>query len=134
MKYCPCARGVKRDKCTCKNFEKIAAEDGSIFKEAMYTCKCEVGKTFSKCDNKNHIQALDYRAATFEALEKLDRAKRDAEWILELAPRLPDVSGKRLPRVGRANKIDCVGVPSTWQDSAATKESRIRMEDLQCWN
>lgn len=92
MKYCPCARGVKRERCTCKNFEKVAAEGGSIFKEAMHNCKCEVGKTFNKCDNRTHIQALDYRAATFEALEKPDRAKKDAEWILELAPRLPDVS------------------------------------------
>ncbi|EFY92920.1 hypothetical protein MAC_01158 [Metarhizium acridum CQMa 102] len=92
MKYCPCARGVKRERCTCKNFERVAAEEGSIFKEAMYNCKCDVGRTFNKCDNRNHIQALDYRAATFEALGKLDRAKKDAEWILELAPRLPDLT------------------------------------------
>lgn len=91
MRNCPCARGVKRDRCTCKNYEKVAAEGGSIFKEAMYTCSCDVGKTFSKCNNVHHIQALDFRAATFEALDKLDRAMKDAEWILELAPRLPDV-------------------------------------------
>lgn len=93
MRSCSCARGVRRDRCTCKNFEKIAAEGGSIFKEAMYNCKCEIGRTFSKCNNIHHIQALDFRAATFEALDKLDRAMKDAEWILELAPRLPDVSG-----------------------------------------
>lgn len=69
----------------------MAQEGGSIFNEAMYTCKCPVGKTFNKCDNKHHIQALDYRAATWEVLQQLDRAQRDAEWILELAPRLPDV-------------------------------------------
>lgn len=57
----------------------------------MYTCKCSVSQTFSKCDNALHIQALDYRAATFEALKELDRARKDAEWMLELSPRLPDV-------------------------------------------
>lgn len=69
----------------------MADKDGSIFREAMYTCSCPVGKTFSKCDNTVHVKALDYRAATFEAMKELDRARRDAEWILELAPRLPDV-------------------------------------------
>ncbi|EXV04435.1 tetratricopeptide domain protein [Metarhizium robertsii] len=103
MKYCPCARGVKRERCTCKNFERVAAEEGCIFKEAMYNCKCDVGRTFNKCDNRNHIQALDYRAATFEALGKLDRAKKDAEWILELAPRLPD-GYLRLGKVARLQK------------------------------
>jgi hypothetical protein len=57
----------------------------------MYTCACTVRKTFSKCDNKLHVQALDYRAATFEEMKELERAQKDAEWILELAPRLPDV-------------------------------------------
>lgn len=92
MRLCPCNRGMKRERCSCKNYEKIASEGGSIFKEAMYNCTCTVGKTFNKCDDILHIQALDYRAATFEALQELERARRDAEWILELAPRLPDVS------------------------------------------
>ncbi|KAF5134058.1 Protein DIA2 [Metarhizium anisopliae] len=86
-----------------RNFERVAAEEGCIFKEAMYNCKCDVGRTFNKCDNRNHIQALDYRAATFEALGKLDRAKKDAEWILELAPRLPD-GYLRLGKVARLQK------------------------------
>lgn len=102
MKLCPCARGMKRERCTCKNFEKVALEGGSIFNEAMYTCKCSVGKTFNKCENLLHIQALDYRAATFEALQELARAQRDAEWILELAPRLLEVCG---PHVGRRSTI-----------------------------
>lgn len=64
----------------------------------MYTCKCSVGQVFSKCDNALHIQALDYRAATFEALNELERAKKDAEWILELAPRLPEVRSASFPQ------------------------------------
>jgi F-box/TPR repeat protein Pof3 len=91
MRLCSCNRGTIRERCSCKNFEVIAAQDKSIFQEAMYNCKCSVGKTFNKCDNMHHIQALDYRAATFEAIGELERARRDAEWILELAPRLPDV-------------------------------------------
>jgi F-box/TPR repeat protein Pof3 len=91
MKRCPCARGLKRERCRCKDFEGVAAKRGSIFHEAMYTCSCTVGKTFNKCDAATHIRALDYRAATFEAMGEVTRAKLDAEWLLELAPRLPEV-------------------------------------------
>ncbi|KAG6153455.1 hypothetical protein E4U11_006991 [Claviceps purpurea] len=90
MNNCPCARGVERRRCTCKNFEKVAAEGGSIFKEAMYTCHCDVGGIFGTCDNVDHIQALHVQSTIFEALGKLDHAVKSAEWILELAPRLPD--------------------------------------------
>ncbi|WAO89509.1 F-box domain-containing protein [Fusarium falciforme] len=103
MKLCPCSRQTRRERCSCKDFEKVAQEGGSIFNEAMYTCKCPVGKMFNKCDNKHHIQALDYRAATWEALQELDRARRDAEWILELAPRLPD-GYLRLGKIARLQK------------------------------
>ncbi|CCE33753.1 uncharacterized protein CPUR_07679 [Claviceps purpurea 20.1] len=90
MRRCPCSKGVKRERCTCKNFEKVAAQGGSIFQEAMHTCHCDVGRMFSKCDNGYHIQALESRAAIFEALGNLDHAMKDAEWMLELAPGLPD--------------------------------------------
>ncbi|KAM0429331.1 hypothetical protein ACHAPT_006546 [Fusarium lateritium] len=103
MKLCPCTRQTRRERCSCKDYEKVAQEGGSIFNEAMYTCKCPVGKTFNKCDDKHHIQALDYRAATWEALQELDRARRDAEWILELAPRLPD-GYLRLGKIARLQK------------------------------
>ncbi|CCE33860.1 uncharacterized protein CPUR_07788 [Claviceps purpurea 20.1] len=102
---CPCARGVKRDRCTCKNYEAVAAQGGSIVREAMYTCHCDVGRTFSKCDNVYHIQALNSRAATYGALGKLDRAVKDAEWMLELAPRLPD-GYLRLGNIARLQKND----------------------------
>ncbi|KAJ3524291.1 hypothetical protein NM208_g12114 [Fusarium decemcellulare] len=103
MKLCPCTRQMKRERCSCKNYQKVAQEGGSIFNEAMYTCTCPVGKTFNKCDNQHHIQALDYRAATWEALQELDRARKDAEWILELAPRLPD-GYLRLGKIARLQK------------------------------
>ncbi|KAG6159137.1 hypothetical protein E4U11_004400 [Claviceps purpurea] len=90
MKSCPCARDIKRGRCTCKDFEKVATQGGSIFREAMYTCHCDIGRTFSKCDNLHHIEALDFRAATFVALGELEHAMKDAEWMLELAPGLPD--------------------------------------------
>lgn len=63
-----------------------------MFHEALKACECSVGKTFELCDNELHIQALDYRAAAFEALEAIDRARNDAEWMLELAPHSPVVS------------------------------------------
>ncbi|OAQ97453.1 hypothetical protein LLEC1_01814 [Akanthomyces lecanii] len=105
MRLCKCNRGMKRDRCSCKDFAAVADKDGSIFHEAMYTCSCPVGKTFSKCDNPVHIKALDYRAATFEAMKELDRARRDAEWILELAPRLPD-GYLRLGKIARLQMDD----------------------------
>ncbi|KAI6781699.1 F-box/TPR repeat protein-like protein [Emericellopsis cladophorae] len=71
-------------------FEKIAADNRSVFHEAIGACHCSVGKEFGTCDNSLHIQALDHRAASFEALKELGRAKKDAEWILELAPRALD--------------------------------------------
>ncbi|KEY73722.1 hypothetical protein S7711_06298 [Stachybotrys chartarum IBT 7711] len=103
MRACACARGTKRERCACKDFEGVAAAGESIFHEAMYNCKCDVGRTFKKCDNALHIQALDYRAATFESLGELDRARKDAEWMLELAPRLPD-GYLRLGKVARLQK------------------------------
>ncbi|POR32611.1 Uncharacterized protein TPAR_07195 [Tolypocladium paradoxum] len=103
MNLCPCTRGMKRTRCSCKDFESVAAGNGSVFNEAMYTCACDVGKTFNKCDNPLHIKALDYRAATFEAMDELGRAKKDAEWMLELAPRLPD-GYLRLGKVVRLQK------------------------------
>ncbi|OAA57692.1 Tetratricopeptide-like helical [Cordyceps fumosorosea ARSEF 2679] len=105
MRLCKCNRGLKRDRCACKNFEAVVEKNGSIFHEAMYTCTCPVGKTFNKCDNPVHIKALDYRAATFESLKELDRARRDAEWILELAPRFPD-GYLRLGKIARLQKKD----------------------------
>ncbi|KND86674.1 hypothetical protein TOPH_08677 [Tolypocladium ophioglossoides CBS 100239] len=103
MNLCPCTRGMKRKRCSCKDFESVASKDGSIFNEAMCACECDVGKTFNKCDNPLHIKALDYRAATFEAMKELGRAKKDAEWMLELAPRLPD-GYLRLGKVVRLQK------------------------------
>lgn len=88
---CPCSKGLKRDRCICKNFEKVAAQGGSIFREAINTCHCDVGRTFGKCDNVHHIDALEARAATYVDLHKLDHAMKDAECIVELAPQLPDV-------------------------------------------
>lgn len=96
MNLCPCNRGLRRTRCLCKDYDAVVAQNGSIFKEAMYTCVCDVGKTFNKCDNILHINALDYRAATFEALWELERAAKDAEWMLELAPRRPDVRPRLL--------------------------------------
>ncbi|KAM3441409.1 hypothetical protein MY4824_001533 [Beauveria thailandica] len=105
MLSCRCNRGMKRDRCSCKNFEAVVDKGGSIFHEAMYTCSCSVGKMFNKCDDPVHIKALDYRAATFESMKELDRARRDAEWILELAPRLPD-GYLRLGKIARLQKKD----------------------------
>ncbi|KAG6152097.1 hypothetical protein E4U11_007635 [Claviceps purpurea] len=60
---------------------------------------------FTRCDNPYHILALDLRAASYGALGKLDDAMNDAEWILELAPRLSD-GYLRLGKVAQLQKKD----------------------------
>ncbi|KAM0333038.1 hypothetical protein ACHAQA_001695 [Verticillium albo-atrum] len=84
---CPCNRGSRRERCKCKAFEKVAREGASIFKEAMHNCSCGVSSKYKKCHEPSHIQSLDYRAAVFEKMGRLDLAKKDAEWLLEIAPR-----------------------------------------------
>lgn len=72
--------------------EEADTQGLSVSIEAADTCHCNDGKTFDECNNVYHIEALDSRAATYEALNKLDHAMADAERILEMAPRRPDVS------------------------------------------
>ncbi|CCE29344.1 uncharacterized protein CPUR_03037 [Claviceps purpurea 20.1] len=93
VKICPCSGGRDpRVRCRCKNFKKAVAKGGSIIRELLKTCHCTIGQKFgkSRCDNVHHIEALDHRATIFELLDELDNATDDAEWILELAPQLPD--------------------------------------------
>ncbi|KAG6161236.1 hypothetical protein E4U11_003593 [Claviceps purpurea] len=52
-----------------------------------------------------HIKALHARSSMYEAMGKLDLAEDDAEWILELAPRLPD-GYLRLGNIARRNEND----------------------------
>ena len=118
---CPCTQGLKRPRCTCKDFEAVAAENGSIFDEAMHTCTCGVDKTFGKCGNALHIKALDYRAGTFEALKELGRARRDAEWMLELSPRMPDVHFLPTWPIHCQNILTLPGLPPPRQDSSASE-------------
>ncbi|CCE29418.1 uncharacterized protein CPUR_03111 [Claviceps purpurea 20.1] len=91
IRSCPCARGIAQRTCGCKSFEEMAAYGEPIFEEAMadhYECKL-LWKS-CKCDNVHHIQALDLRSAMYETMGQLRLAVEDAEWMLELAPRLPD--------------------------------------------
>ncbi|KAM0281586.1 hypothetical protein ACHAQH_003455 [Verticillium albo-atrum] len=84
---CPCNRNGRRERCKCKSFEEVAQEGASIFKEAMHKCNCGVSNKYKKCHEPSHVQALDYRAAVFEKMGRLDLARKDAEWLLEIAPR-----------------------------------------------
>ena len=91
MRRCPCYKAGNRERCTCKNYEGVVSENKSFLDEVMKACQC-AAKPQEKCSNELHIHALDSRAAVFEKMDQIDRAKKDAEWILELAPRLPQVS------------------------------------------
>lgn len=88
---CDCNRRERRRICRCKDFLSVAQNGGSIFHEAMYNCKCDVSLKWDKCHDQYHIRALDYRATAFEK-EDVRLAKRDAEWLLEMAPRALEVS------------------------------------------
>lgn len=107
------------------------ARSGSIFEEAMYKCSCSVGETFNKCSRPLHIQALDYRAATFEAMKELERARRDAEWMLELAPQLPDVRLHACPWPPIFGKAEIsAGLSPSWKSRSSAEESGTCMEDI----
>ncbi|KAK1688817.1 F-box domain-containing protein [Colletotrichum godetiae] len=87
----PAQQRRRRERCTCRDFAEAAArhrrERGSVYAEATKECKCGAEKTWGRCHREGHVQALDYRAACFEKMGKLDMARRDAEWLLEIAPR-----------------------------------------------
>ncbi|KAL2759010.1 hypothetical protein ACRALDRAFT_2026411 [Sodiomyces alcalophilus JCM 7366] len=99
---CDCNRRERRKICRCKDFKTVARNGGSIFHEAMYNCKCQASQKWDKCHDPHHIRALDYRAAVFEK-EDLHFAKRDAEWLLEIAPRALD-GYLRLGKIYRLEK------------------------------
>ncbi|CCE31408.1 uncharacterized protein CPUR_05261 [Claviceps purpurea 20.1] len=89
---CRCSYSI-RQTCGCKNSNKVVVQGGSIIvRGAMELCHCGLSRQFGngKCDNVHHLEALDGRAATFEAMGKFDLAKKQAEWIMEMAPQLPD--------------------------------------------
>ncbi|TDZ55075.1 hypothetical protein CTRI78_v005729 [Colletotrichum trifolii] len=81
----------RRERCTCRDFGQAAArhrqERGAVWAEATKECKCGAEKTWGRCHRDAHVQALDYRAACFEKMDNLDKARKDAEWLLEIAPR-----------------------------------------------
>ncbi|KAJ0324932.1 hypothetical protein COL5a_007704 [Colletotrichum fioriniae] len=89
--HSPAQQRRRRERCTCRDFAQAAArhrrERGSVYAEATKECKCGAEKTWGRCHREGHVQALDYRAACFEKMGKLDMARRDAEWLLEIAPR-----------------------------------------------
>ncbi|KAH6690545.1 hypothetical protein F5X68DRAFT_259962 [Plectosphaerella plurivora] len=91
---CSCNSGPngRRGRCTCKDFAAAArlmgdGESNSVFHEAMHVCSCGVGEKFQKCHEPQHIQALDYRIHVFEKMARRENAQKDAEWLLEIAPR-----------------------------------------------
>lgn len=94
--HSPAQQRRRRERCTCRDFAQAAArhrrERGSVYAEATKECKCGAEKTWGRCHREGHVQALDYRAACFEKMGKLDMARRDAEWLLEIAPRRLEVS------------------------------------------
>lgn len=73
----------------CKNYDAGPKTGGAydLVDEIMKPCTCEAPeRIFSRCDDPVHNQALGYRAGCYEELDKLDLARRDAEWALELYP------------------------------------------------
>ncbi|KAF9882326.1 f-box domain-containing protein [Colletotrichum karsti] len=81
----------RRERCTCRDFGRAVArhsrQRGAVYAEATKECKCGAEKTWGKCHREAHVQALDYRAACFEKMGNLEKARKDAEWLLEIAPR-----------------------------------------------
>lgn len=71
----------------------------------MFNCTCEVGQTYSKCDQDLHLSALNARAVCLVTLKELVRAAKDASWMIELSPR--KVEGYlRLSQIARLQDKD----------------------------
>ncbi|PHH80151.1 hypothetical protein CDD80_2689 [Ophiocordyceps camponoti-rufipedis] len=121
MQDCRCNTKRRRLRCSCKNFyEAIEKDHISILEASLRPCKCIAGG-FEKCDDLLHIKALDYRSATFEALDQMDRAEADAIWILELAPSLPH-GYLRLGKIARLRKKNWLAGKIYGNGVEATKE------------
>jgi F-box/TPR repeat protein Pof3 len=121
MRRCSCAKGTQRNRCSCKDFEGVADKGGSVLTEALQTCSCGVRDRFGNCDIASHIRALDYRAATFESMGELKRAKADAEWLLEVAPRRAEVG--LAPNNVVTGLLSIAGIPQARQDRQIGEET-----------
>ncbi|KAG6162220.1 hypothetical protein E4U11_002789 [Claviceps purpurea] len=93
IRTCPCAEDPSQDRnrCFCMSFERAAAKERSIYRQALSHRACSGALEYRTCDNLYHIDALDFQATAFEALGLIDQAMENAEWMLRLAPELPDV-------------------------------------------
>jgi hypothetical protein len=112
MNACPCNGAGRRERCSCRDIDAAArayvpgpalspdpaaAQRPGIFSLLTSTpCTCGAAAAAAaaaspspaECTHADHIRALDLRAAAFSLVAAAyPRARKDAEWALQLAPR-----------------------------------------------
>jgi hypothetical protein len=86
--------GLRRVRCQCKAYERIAHEKGSyaIFVAASHRCRCpEPGSGLGACGHDPHYKATNYMSAVHLQMGDLLSANGDAEHLLSMQPKNPDV-------------------------------------------
>ncbi|KAI0393322.1 hypothetical protein F5Y17DRAFT_432796 [Xylariaceae sp. FL0594] len=89
-KTCQCGVYFKDEPCVCKSV-LAAIEKSDLEGELRKPCRCPAKSSTgsTRCKNALHIQALDYVASMYKALERPSKAFRVAESMINLSPRDP---------------------------------------------
>ncbi|KAL7914835.1 hypothetical protein GGI35DRAFT_435384 [Trichoderma velutinum] len=82
IKLCPCEIEKKK--------RKRSSSVGQELDKNAQPSQAATGLPTLECDNPLHIQALNYRAGTFEKIPDLRRALADARRMMDVAPSSPE--------------------------------------------
>ena len=78
------------------------------------------------------LTALDHRAATYEKLDQLQLALKDAKEMLELKPDLSK-AGYHYFEDDSSSLIDVLGLSSMWESFTAQRRAEAGLENLRAW-
>ncbi|RFU74059.1 tetratricopeptide-like helical [Trichoderma arundinaceum] len=153
------AIGAGRDKYAAQRYRQAL----DFFTHAIKLCPCEIGKRKRKrsdsvsreldqdaqsnqrlptleCDNPLHLQALSYRAGTFEKIPDLRRALADAQRMTAIAPCAPEgyLRASKILRLDEkpADSLDVLtdGILVLLErDSSRIEDIRARPGHAQLW-
>lgn len=79
ISLCPCAAEKRKRKREAQELQDTEGVDQAVLDATV------------ECYNPLHLQALSYRAATFEKIPDIRRAKADAQRMVRIAPLSPEV-------------------------------------------
>ncbi|KAH6604649.1 hypothetical protein Trco_006356 [Trichoderma cornu-damae] len=122
IKLCPCEVEKKK--------RKRGDSVGQGFDENAQENQAATELPTLECDNRLHLQALSYRAGTFEKIPNLRRAQADARRMMDIAPCSPERLDKaRNPLKPKFSKVDPLGsfASLSWMSKARLPGELVRM-------